>query len=254
METETRLIVTCCHQFVVGFVVIDPVIVVKFTFHPLCCPVCDAEPGNWSDLQQYLAEHLCDVFKNGVGDASMEQAQVRGGAEGGSEREVLRRLVEVLATLSSVNAAELRELTAIVFKTYLVPCAEPVAVAMAEAGRFYHETTGAIKDRPETETAEAHEQLGPPFVHVWVAFLRSLMATKRVGARACGDGENSLGGQRGEELPNTAGGLDAHRVLPRLNNAPARASTGSSTVVAEREPGSTARHREDPSRAKHRNH
>ena len=148
METETRLIVTCCHQFVVGFVVIDPVIVVKFTFHPLCCPVCDAEPGNWSDLQQYLAEHLCDVFKNGVGDASMEQAQVRGGAEGGSEREVLRRLVEVLATLSSVNAAELRELTAIVFKTYLVPCAEPVAVAMAEAGRFYHETTGAIKDRP----------------------------------------------------------------------------------------------------------
>ena len=31
--TETRLIVTCCHQFVVAFVVIDPVILVKFTFH-----------------------------------------------------------------------------------------------------------------------------------------------------------------------------------------------------------------------------
>ena len=40
---------------------------------------CDAEPGSWSDLQQHLAEHLCDVFKNGFGDASMEQAQVRGG-------------------------------------------------------------------------------------------------------------------------------------------------------------------------------
>ena len=71
--------------------------------------------------------------------------------------------------MSFVNAAELRELTATVFKTYLVP---------SEAGRFYHEAAGAIKDKPEAERAEAHEQLGPPFVHVWVAFLRSLEATK----------------------------------------------------------------------------
>ena len=77
-------------------------------------------------------------------------------AEGSSEREVLRRLVEVLATLSFVNA---------VCKTYLVPCAEPGAGAM-EAGRFYHETAGNIKDRPKAQRAEAHEQLGPPFVHV----------------------------------------------------------------------------------------
>ena len=34
-------------------------------------------------------------------------------------------MVEVLATQSLVNAAELRELTATVFKTCLVPCAEP---------------------------------------------------------------------------------------------------------------------------------
>ena len=116
----------------------------------------------------------------------MEQAQVKGGglarvrqavAEGGSEREVLRRLVEVLATLSSVNAAELRDLTATVFKTYLVPCAEPVAEAMAEAGRFCHEAGGAIKDKLEAERAEA----GPPFVHVWVVFVRSLAATKGFG-------------------------------------------------------------------------
>ena len=33
MGTETRLIVTCCHHFVAGFVVIDPVILVKFTFY-----------------------------------------------------------------------------------------------------------------------------------------------------------------------------------------------------------------------------
>ena len=28
----------------------------------LCCPVCSAEPGNWSELQLHLAEHLTSVF------------------------------------------------------------------------------------------------------------------------------------------------------------------------------------------------
>ena len=29
----------------------------------LCCPVCSAEPGNWSELQSHLAEHLSGVFQ-----------------------------------------------------------------------------------------------------------------------------------------------------------------------------------------------
>ena len=99
-------------------------------------------------------------------------------AEGGNERDVIRRKVDVLTTLSLVNAAELRELTATVFKTYLVPCSEPVAEAVAEAGRRHQEAAGAIKNKPEAERAEAHEQLGPPFVYVWVAFLCNLAATK----------------------------------------------------------------------------
>ena len=99
-------------------------------------------------------------------------------AEGGSEREVLRRLVDVLATLSLVNAAELRDLTSTVFKTYLVPSSENVAEAMEEAGR----SAGAIKNKPEAERADAQEQLGLPFVYVWVAFLRSLASAKELGA------------------------------------------------------------------------
>ena len=55
-------------------------------------------------------------------------------AEGGSERDVTRRVVDVLATLSLVNAAELREVTATVFKTCLVPGSESVSEALAEAG------------------------------------------------------------------------------------------------------------------------
>ena len=82
-------------------------------------------------------------------------------AEGGSDRDVTRRLVDVLATLSLVNAAELRELTATVFKTYLVPGSESVSEAMAEAGRIYHESAGAIKNKTEAERADAQEQLGP---------------------------------------------------------------------------------------------
>ena len=103
----------------------------------------------------------------------MEQAQVGGGGLGWAGSAGSATGGEVLATLSLVNVAELRGLPGTVFKTYLVPCAEPVAEAMAEAmaeaGRFYHEAGGAIKDRPDADRAEAHEQLGPPFVHVWVA-------------------------------------------------------------------------------------
>ena len=137
--------------------------------------------------------HLRSVF-NGPRNACMEEAQVSrgpagawlaggetGGGRGGSEREVLRLLVEVLATLSLVNAAELRDLTSTVFKTYLVRSSENVAEAMAEAGRLYHDSAGAIKNKPEAERADAQEQIGPPFVHVWMAFLRSLAGTKELG-------------------------------------------------------------------------
>ena len=99
-------------------------------------------------------------------------------AEGENDRDVTRRLVDVLATLSLVNSAQLRELTATVFKTYLVPGSESVAEALAEAGRLYPGSAGAIKSKPEAERADAQEQLGPPYVHVWVAFLRSLAATR----------------------------------------------------------------------------
>ena len=45
----------------------------------LRCPSCSAEPGNWSELQQHIAEHLRDVFKNdGLRDAFLEQAQAGG--------------------------------------------------------------------------------------------------------------------------------------------------------------------------------
>ena len=164
--------------------------------HPtvsLRCPVCSAEPGNWSELQKHIAEHLWDVFRNDeLGDAFLGQAQAGRGSTGagpssgetggGTRAKRTRRHSapggRAGGSVSSQRAVELRELTATVFKTYLVPGSESVSEAMAEAGRIYHESAGAIKSRPEAERADAQEQLGPPFVHVWVAFPRSLAATR----------------------------------------------------------------------------
>ena len=60
----------------------------------LRCPVCSGEPGNLSELQQHIAEHLCDVFRNdGIRDAFLGQAQGSGRAgpssseTGGGRRE-----------------------------------------------------------------------------------------------------------------------------------------------------------------------
>ena len=172
-------------------------------------------------------------------------------AEGGSEREVLRRLVDVLATLSLVNAAELRDLTSTVFKTYLVPSTENVAEAMAEAGRLYHDSAGAIKNKPEAERADAQEQLGPPFVYVG-SVPAQLGLDEGVGSRTRGSFQAVLGEQRVEERTSAAGiarpvlqseavqesrgqgRVDAPRVLPGPNHPPPRGSTGGSIAAAER--------------------
>ena len=106
----------------------------------------------------HLTEQLSSVF-NGPRNAGMGETQVRSGETGGGRREQRARgsstLADVLATLSLVNAAELRDLTSTVFKTYLVPSSENVAEATAEAGRLYHDSAGAIKNKPEAERADA---------------------------------------------------------------------------------------------------
>ena len=187
----------------------------------LRCPVCSAEPGNWSELQQHLAKHLCDVFKNdGLRDAFLGQAQAGGGSaragpssgenrrwqKGYSDRYVTRRLVDVLATLSVVNAAELRELTATVFKTCLVPCSESVAEAMAEAGRLYHESAGAVKSKPEAEARRRSRAARSP-VRARVGGVPAKSGgNEGAGARTCSGVEVVLGEQRGEERAGAAGG------------------------------------------------
>ena len=185
-------------------------------------------------------------------------------AEGGSDRDVLRRLVEVLATLSLVDAAELRDLTATVFKTSLVPCSEPVAEAKAEAGRFYHEAAGAIKDKARGRTRRGSRPARSTVRARVGGVPAQLGGDEGVGTTARGDRENLLGGQRGEELASALGG--ARAALPgRIRAGRPRARKGACASCSasirllshssqywrlrcccRKESGSTARPREDP--------
>ena len=110
MGIEKRLIVISCHRFVVGLVLIDHVILVKCTFH--CLSVVQVAQPNLDIGQSSnsISLNICVTFSKmtealqGQGRRAVRQAV----AEGGTDRDVTRRLVDVLATLSLVNAAELR--------------------------------------------------------------------------------------------------------------------------------------------------
>ena len=73
---QKRLIVISCRQVHIPL--------------SLRCSICSAEPRKWSELQQHIAEHLRDVFKNdGLRDAFLGQAQ----AGGGQGRRAVRQAV-----------------------------------------------------------------------------------------------------------------------------------------------------------------
>ena len=80
MGTETRLIVTCCHQFVVCFVVIDPVILVKFTFHFLSV-VLSAQRSIWLETPAWKKRRSKVVASQGQGRRAARHAVAEGGSD-----------------------------------------------------------------------------------------------------------------------------------------------------------------------------
>ena len=115
---------------------------------------------------------------------------------------------------------------------------------MAEAGRLYHDSAGAIKNKPEAERADAQEQLGPPFRVRVGSVPAQLGRDEGVGSRTRGSSEAVLGEQRVEERTSAVGiarsvlqseavqesrgqgRVDAHCVLPRPDHPPLRGSAG----------------------------
>ena len=165
-------------------------------------------------------------------------------AEGSSEREVLRRLVDVLATLSLVNAAELRDLTSTVFKTYLVPSSENVATLPRLRWRNQEQARSRARRRSRATRSPFRVRVGS--VPAQPGF------DERVGSRTRGSSETVLGEQRVEERTSAVGiarpvlqseavqesrgqgRVDAYCVLPGPDHPPTRGSTGGSIAAAER--------------------
>ena len=126
-------------------------------------------------------------------------------AEGGSEREVLRRLVDVLTTLSLVNAAALRDLTSTVFKTYLVPSTENVAEAMAEGRSTLPRLRWRNQEQARSRASRRSRATRSRFRVRVGSVPAQLGLDEGVGSRTRGSSETVLGEQRVEESASAVG-------------------------------------------------
>ena len=126
-------------------------------------------------------------------------------AEGGSDREVLRRLVDVLTTLRWSTRQMLRDLTSTVFK---IP-----GPKLGKRGRSNGRGRSALprlrwrnKNKPEAERADAQVATRSPFrLCVGSSVPAQPGLDEGVGSRTRGSSETVLGEQRVEERASAAG-------------------------------------------------
>ena len=172
-------------------------------------------------------------------------------AEGGSEREVLRRLVDVLATLSLVNAAELRP--------DLHSVQDIPGPKLGKRGRSNDRGRSALprlrwrnQEQARSRARRRSRATRSPFRVRVGSVPAQLGLDEGVGSRTRGSSETVLGEQRVEERTSAVGiarpvlqseavqesrgqgRVDAHRVLPGPDHLPSRGSTGGSIAAAER--------------------
>ena len=92
-----------------------------------------------------------------------------------SEEKTVSRLVIVLARLALSNAAELREVAGILWRTVLLVSSHAICKAMKAAGVAYHKEATRLQGK-----TEELDKLGVPYVHVFTAMLQG-MAQSEVG-------------------------------------------------------------------------
>ena len=109
-------------------------------------------------------------------------------AGGGSDRDIIRQLAEILVQLSLVNAGELRELCAVTYHTFILPDESCIVTEMRQMGKDYHTKAQEIaKIQNEAERVKAVEQQGPPSLHMWLALLQGI--NKAQGDQKLGDAD-----------------------------------------------------------------
>ena len=179
---QKRLIVISCHRFVVGLVVIDHVILVKCTSH--CLSVVQFAQSNLEIGQHSNSTSLniCATFSKMTDfemDAFLGQAQAGGGSAragpssgetGGGRREKRSRCHSASGGRAGDSVSGQRGRTERADR-HRVQCPK-------QWQRQVDSTTNPLAQSRASPKPDAQEQLGPPYVHVWVAFLRSLAATR----------------------------------------------------------------------------
>ena len=195
----------------------------------------------------------------------MEEAQVRGGglaragpsgsATGGGRGRQRSRSAQAVGrgaghTLSSVNAAELRELTATVFKTILSPARSQWQRQWQRQGSSFTKQRAPSRTDPRQNAQRLTNSSVPVRARMGGVSVQP-GGNERVCAGGRVDNEDLLGGQRGEERASSAAsacaalsgeavqegrgqrGVDAHRVLPPPGHPLPRGNPGSSAAAAE---------------------
>ena len=230
----------------------------------LCCPVCSAEPGNWSELQSHLAEHLSSVF-NGFRNAGMGETQVgRGSAKsgsasgetGGGRRGQRARGSATLGGRARFSVSGQRGRTE---RPDLHSVQDIPGPKLGKRGRSNGRGRSALprlrwrnQEQARSRARRRSRATQSPF-RVRVGSVPAQPGfDEGVGSRTRGSAETVLGEQRVEERTSAAGiarpvlqseavqesrgqgRVDAHCVLPGPDHPPPRGSTGGSIAAAER--------------------
>ena len=230
----------------------------------LCCPVCSAEPGNWSELQSHLAEHLSSVF-NGFRNAGLGETQVGGGSAkpgsasgetGGGRRGQRTRGSATTGGRADYSVSGQRGRTE---RPDLHSVQDIPGPKLGKRGRSNGRGRSALprlrwrnQEQARSRARRRSRATRSPFRVRVGSVPAQLGLDEGVGSRTRGSSETVLGEQRVEERASAVGvarpvlqseavqesrgqgRVDAHRVLPGSDHLPTRGSTGGSIAAAER--------------------
>ncbi|CAK0805772.1 unnamed protein product, partial [Prorocentrum cordatum] len=99
--------------------------------------------------------------------------------QGNRERTKLLTQIGAGGSGTKQQEAELRDLIAAVYHTFLIPAASPIASAMKRAGQEYHAHAKQLKaNGGQDGSGGGHDILGPPFLHVFKALVKAAHETE----------------------------------------------------------------------------
>lgn len=113
--------------------------------------------------------------------ALLKKARAAGGDDDVKQKFILAAVM-LLLRVSATNMQALREITGSVYRTFLIAASNPIAKCMLDGGSKYHQKTLDIKDTYKEDAAQKRkelENLGPPFVHIWVDLLEHLIESEK---------------------------------------------------------------------------